>query len=103
MIEPNFPVFDLAGYELAHSGLSRLQAEELHRLGLVSFNPFQKGELALYDIEELRFLKKIYFDSGLERATSINMLKKLPRPYRYSFDKIYWDFGAEEWKEVKLV
>jgi len=48
-------------------------------------------------------LKKIYFDSGLERATSINMLKKLPRPYRYSFDKIYWDFGAEEWKEVKLV
>lgn len=102
MIEPNFPVFELNGYGLEHSGLSVSQAYELVRLGLLSFDPKTKVELAGYDIEELKFLKKIWFDSGLDGPTASKMIGKLKRPYRYSFDKIYWDFGTQDWKEIKL-
>ncbi len=102
MIEPNFPVFDLSGYGVEHSGLSTSQLNELSRLGLLSFDPNTKAELAGYDIEELKFLKKIWFDSGLDGPTASRMIGKLRRPYRYSFDKIYWDFGTQDWKEVSL-
>ena len=102
MIELNFPVFELSGYPLEQSGLTRFQVSELHSVGLLSFNPSDRAEFAGYDIEELKFLKKIYFDSGLARPHVLGMLAKLQKPYRYSFDKIYWDFGKQDWKEVKL-
>jgi hypothetical protein len=28
------------------------------------------------------------------------MLDMLERPYSYSFDKIYWDFGSQNWKNL---
>jgi len=102
MIKPNAPVFELTSYALETSGLSQFQAAELFQSGLLSFDPFVKNELAGYDIDEMMFLKKIYFDSGLERNMVASMLKKLPRPYRYSFDNIYWCLGEQKWKEVKL-
>lgn len=102
MIKPNPPIFELTSHGFEKSGLSRFQAAELFQAGLLSFDPFAKTEFAGYDIEELSFLKRVYFDSGLERNKAVSMLRKLPRPYRYSFDKIYWCLGEQEWKEVKL-
>ena len=102
MIKPNAPVFELNMYSFEASGLSQFHAAELHQAGLLSFDPFAKQEFAGYDIEEMAFLKKIYFESGLERNMAASMLKKLPRPYRYSFDNIYWCLGEQKWKEVKL-
>jgi len=102
MIKPNAPVFELNTYSLAASGLSQFQAAELFQSGLLSFDPFVKQEFAGYDIDEMAFLKKLYFESGLPRNMVASMLKKLPRPYRYSFDNIYWCLGEQKWKEVKL-
>lgn len=102
MIKPNTPVFELTSYTLETSGLSQFQAAELFSAGLLSFDPFAKTLLAGYDLEELSFLKKIYFDSGFSRNIVVSMLKKLERPYRYSFDKVYWCLGEQKWKEVNL-
>lgn len=102
MIKPKPPVFDFNTYGLDASGLSQFQAAELFQAGLLSFDPFKKQELAGYDLEELQFLKKIYFDSGLERHMAVSMLKKLERPYRYTFDNIYWCLGERKWKEIKI-
>ena len=100
MIKPNAPVFELISYSFEASGLSQFQAAELFQSGLLSFDPFARSEFAGYDIEEFQFLKKIYFESGLERGMVVSMLKKLPRPYRYSFDNIYWCLGERKWKEI---
>ena len=102
MIKPNAPVFELNTYGLDAIGLSRFQAAELYQAGFLSFDPFSKQEFAGYDIDEMAFLKKLYFESGLPRNMVASMLKKLPRPYRYSFDNIYWCLGEQKWKEVRL-
>ena len=101
MIEPNHPVFELVNYSLDKSGLTQFQAAELSKRGLLSFD-HEKVGLASYEIEELAFLKRLYFDSGLDSRAVSAMLSKLKRPYRYSFDKIYWDFGTGDWRETKL-
>ena len=103
MIEPNIPVFELVSYGLEHAGITHVEAMELFKSGFLSFDPSSKTELAGYDLEELAFLKKLYFKSGLGRLAVTSMLDKLKKPYRYSFHKIYWDFGSENWKEINLI
>jgi len=102
MIKPEFPIFELEDHNISKSGAKTEEASQLYHMGILSFNPLGKTEFPRADIEELAFLKKIYYDSGLDSKAVLAMLAKLEKPYRYSFDNIFWDFGSKEWKEVKL-
>jgi len=101
MIKPEIPVFELDDRHISKSGANSREAEMLYSAGLLSFDPKGKTEFPRADIEELAFLKKIYFESGMDSRMVRVMLNKLDRPYRYSLDKIYWDLGSRDWKEIK--
>ncbi|MDO8571032.1 MAG: hypothetical protein Q7R97_05625 [Candidatus Daviesbacteria bacterium] len=99
MIVPNRQT-DLFKHKLTESGCSLHQADLLFKENLLSFNPTGKEEYEGFEIEELRFLKSLYFDSGFSINIVEAMLSKLEKPYGYSFNKIYWDYGSQEWKEL---
>lgn len=83
-------------------GCSKHQAELLFSLGLLSFNPAGMKEFEEYELNELVFLKILYFDSGLPKENVLAMLAGLEKPYSYSFDKIYWDFAHKEWEYIPV-
>lgn len=87
-------------YKLNESGCSEHQAILLFEAEFLSFDPKKREEFEWYEIEELRFLKILYFDSGLSINIVKAMLNKLEKPYKYSFNQIYWDYGLQEWKEL---
>jgi hypothetical protein len=102
MIKPIDPIFEFDDWHISKSGANAMDAEALYHAGLLSFDPRGKQEFPRADIEELTFLKKIYFESGLDVKVVHTMLNKLEKPYRYTFDHIYWDFGSKDWKETKI-
>jgi hypothetical protein len=79
-------------------GISYQQSILLQQLDVLSFNPEEKDELQEFEIRELVFLKKLFFDSGLPHDYVFSMLALLEKPYRYSFNSIYWDFDTAQWK-----
>lgn len=87
-------------YHISDSDCSLHQCEILLKEGLLSFDPKNKEEFEGYEIMELKFLKILYFDSGISSAVVKSMLSKLGKPYSYSLNKIYWDFGTQDWKEL---
>lgn len=99
MLKPNLQA-DLFKHKLSENGCSPHQASILFGEGLLSFNPEGKKEYEGFEIEELKFLKSLYFDAGISVSVVNSMLGKLERPYSYSFDEIYWDFGSQQWKEL---
>lgn len=99
MIKPNRQT-DLFKHQLIESGCSLHQADLLFKENLLSFNPEGKEEYEGFEIEELKFLKCLYFDPGLPINIVKAMLGKLEKPYSYSFGVIYWDYGSQEWKEL---
>ncbi|MBI2314773.1 hypothetical protein HYU93_01810 [Candidatus Daviesbacteria bacterium] len=99
MIKPNRQT-GLFKHKLAESGCNLHQANILFKENLLSFDPVGKEEYEGLEIEELEFLKSLFFASGLTASTVKAMLSKLGKPYSYSFDVIYWDYGSQEWKEL---
>lgn len=99
MIRPNRQT-DLFKHKLIEGGCNLHQANLLFKENLLSFDPIGKEEYEGFEIEESQFLKSLYFDSGLPVNIVKAMLSKLEKPYSYSFDKIYWDYGSQEWKEL---
>jgi len=99
MIQPN-QQSGLLKNKIEESGCSNHQASIFFKEGLLSFEPDGKEEFEVYEIEELRFLKCLFFDSGLSSNLVKAMLTKLKKPYCYSFEKIYWDYGIQDWKEL---
>lgn len=99
MIGPNRQT-GLFKYKFKEGECSLHQANVLFKENLLSFNPIGKEEYEGFEIEELQFLKSLYFDSGLPVNIVKAMLGKLEKPYGYSLSQIYWDFGSEEWKEI---
>lgn len=97
MLYPNLQS-SLFKYSFNDSGCTMYQTELLFNEGLLSFNPEKKVEYQDYEIQELKFLKVLYFDSGLPVGLVRVMLSKLQKPYSFSFDQIYWDHGVQEWK-----
>jgi len=83
-------------------GCSEHQAELLFGLGLLSFNSGQTKELEEYELNEVIFLKTLYFDSGLPKENVLAMLSGLEKPYSFSFDEIYWDFSQKEWQYLPV-
>jgi hypothetical protein len=74
-----------------HAGL-------LFQENYLSFNPEEKKELYNFELAELIFLKTLFFDSGLSKEHIYLILKGLDKPYRYSFNDIYWDLQDNSWK-----
>jgi hypothetical protein len=99
MLRPNLQKA-LFKYKLIESGCSLKEAILLFKAGLLSFNPESNEDFETYEIVELRFLKSLYFDSGLADKIVKAMLGKLKKPYSYSLSQIYWDFGVKEWKVI---
>lgn len=99
MLHPNLQS-DLFKHKLDESGCSPHQTSILFEEGLLSFNPEGKEEYEGFEIEELKFLKSLYFDAGISVGVVKAMLGKLEKPYSYSFEKIYWDFGIRGWKSI---
>lgn len=67
-----------------------------HQVNLLSFDPEKQEIFDEKEVIEVRFLKGL-INSGLPFEKIISMLSKLPRPYCYTFDEIYWDFNREQW------
>mgnify|MGYP001078020682 FL=1 len=67
-----------------------------HQLNLLGFDPEKQEIFDEKEVIEVRFLKGL-INSGLSFEKIISMLSKLPRPYCYTFDQIYWDFDQEQW------
>src|SRR3989339_472388 len=100
MIKPNAPVFELNTYGLDAIGLSRFQAAELYQAGFLSFDPFSKQEFAGYDIEEMAFLKKLFFGSGPPPKLVSPLAKKPPAPLPFFIQKFLLVLGGEKVKRV---
>ena len=72
--------------------------EILYKEGLLSWKP-DKNTLVTPTMEgELEFLYSLRFMNNLSEAMVKQMLSKLQKPYKYSFDCIYWDFKERTWK-----
>lgn len=99
MLHPNLQT-GLFKYKFNEGECSSHQANLLFKEGLLSFNPDEKENYEGFEIEELKFLKSLYFDSGVSINVVKAMLSKLEKPYSYSFNKIYWDYGSQDWKEL---
>lgn len=67
-----------------------------HQVNLLSFDPEKQEIFDEKEVIEVRFLKGL-INSGLPFEKIISMLSKLPRPYCYTFDEIYWNFNREQW------
>lgn len=96
MIQP-FIQPGLFKYDISESECTSHQGDILFKEGLLSFDPNKKEELEKYEIDELDFLKILYFDSGLSVAVVKSMLSKLGKPYSFTFDQIYWNHASQDW------
>jgi len=103
-LKPNLQasLFKYSWDKVGERGCSEHQAELLFGLGLLSFNPAEVRELEEYELNEVIFLKTIYFDSGLPKENVLAMLSGLEKPYSFSFDEIYWDFSRKEWQYLPV-
>ncbi|MBP7898416.1 hypothetical protein KAZ92_00480 [Candidatus Gracilibacteria bacterium] len=99
MLHPNLQK-GLFKLNLNESGCDLHRACVFYNQGLLSFDPESQVEFERYEIDELKFLNRLYFDSGLPRPAVEMMLSKLEKPYSFSFDKIYWDYGSQDWIEL---
>jgi hypothetical protein len=70
----------------------------LHHEKFLSWKPTLKKKLNSEHIAELDFLYTLRFKNNLSEAQVRLMLSTLQKPYKYSFDCIYWDFKERAWK-----
>ncbi|MBP9867142.1 MAG: hypothetical protein KBC41_03655 [Candidatus Pacebacteria bacterium] len=87
-------------YDMDESDCTPHQADILFKEGLLSFDHNKKAEFEKHEINELDFLKTLYFDSGIPVAVVKSMLKKLGKPYSFTFEQIYWDYCTQDWKAI---
>lgn len=99
MLYPNLQS-SLFQYKFKDSGCTLHQASLLFNDGLLSFDPEKKENYQEYEIREIKFLKSLYFDSGLPLNVIKVMLSKIGKPYSFSFNQIYWDYDVQDWKEL---
>lgn len=95
-------LFKYSWDQVEKRGCGKHQAELLFGLGLLSFSSSEIKEFEEYELNELIFLKTLYFDSGLPKENVLAMLSGLEKPYSYSFGEIYWDFHQKEWRYLPM-
>jgi hypothetical protein len=79
------------------------QANLLFQKGYLSFDPTAHSELHRFEIDEMWFLKKLFYDSGLPEVYVLTMFAQLQKPYYYSLRDIYWDFEDLCWKKFNPI
>ena len=72
--------------------------ELLYEEKLLSWKPSLKKWIDNSQKMELDFLYTLRFKNCLPESQVKQMLFQLKKPYRYSFDCIYWDFKERVWK-----
>jgi hypothetical protein len=72
--------------------------ELLYEEKLLSWKPLLKKWIDSNQKMELDFLYTLRFRNCLPESQVKQMLFQLKKPYRYSFDCIYWDFKERVWK-----
>ena len=68
----------------------------LSRFELLSFNYEERG-VTEDQLLEVLFLKTV-IQSGFPFEKVIDMLDKLPKPYKYDLTEIFWDISTEKWR-----
>jgi hypothetical protein len=72
--------------------------ELLYEEKLLNWKPSLKKWIDSNQKIELDFLYTLRFKNCLPESQVKKMLFQLKKPYRYSFDSIYWDFKERVWK-----
>ena len=94
----NLPGFDKTWDEIEDLGINFHQAMLLHQKGLLTWSPDLNGTFKSLQVAELQFVFSLFFKSAIPEDLMKTMLSQLKKPYYYSFDCIYWDFGSSRWK-----
>lgn len=92
------PGYDVSWEEIEESGISFHQSMLLHQKSLLSWLPEFNVNITTLQLAELHFLHSLLFKSGIPEDLTKTMLSQLKKPYYYSFDCIYWDFGSARWR-----
>ncbi len=81
--------------------ISEIEASKWYKLNYLNFD-FD----SLDEFEESQFLQIIFINklivSCKNETVFTYLLSKLQKPYSYSYNKIYFDFFEDEWKELPL-
>lgn len=94
----NLPGFNLSWHEVENNGIDFHHAMLIYQKGLLSWLPDMKISVSTLQFAELKFLYSLLFKTGLPEDLTKTMLAQLKKPYYYSFDCIYWDFGSARWR-----
>jgi len=92
------PGFPLSWHEVENNGIDFHHAMLIYQKGLLSWVPDMKISVSTLQFGELKFLYSLLFKTGLPEDLTKTMLAQLKKPYYYSFDCIYWDFGSARWR-----
>ncbi len=80
------------------AGVDENFLEMISSLDLISFD-YKENGVTEDRLLEILFLKNV-IKSGFSFEKTLDMLAKLPKPYRYDLTKIYWDISTDKWKHV---
>jgi hypothetical protein len=94
----NLPGFNLSWHEVENNGIDFHHAMLIYQKGLLSWLPDMKTSVSTLQFAELKFLYSLLFKTGLPEDLTKTMLAQLKKPFYYSFDCIYWDFGSAKWR-----
>jgi len=78
-------------------GLNWMSAVSLHEQGWLSFDPSETEDLTPSQEAELSFLGALVV-AGCDSGVLKQLLSRLPKPYAYRADRIYFDWGNRTWR-----
>ncbi len=78
-------------------GLNWIAALELHRTGLLSFDPRAVTSLTRSQEAEVHFLGRLAA-AGCCASVMATLLKGLEKPYTYNLDRMYYDWHSRQWR-----
>lgn len=84
-----------------HLHLNWWAAAQLHKAGLLSFDPVSTDKLDERQEVELRFLGALVA-AGCDHGMLSRLLAGLEKPYCYRPDRIYYDWASQSWSLLPL-
>jgi hypothetical protein len=81
----------------ARIGLNWLSALELHALGWLSFDPKTTPRLSAAQEAEILFLGTLVA-AGCDTSLLRHLLARLPKPYAYRMDRVFYDWSTHSWR-----
>ena len=83
-------------------GIQLWTVSQLHKAGLISFDPEGGLELTASQYAELCFVGALVA-ANCSPSTITNFLSKLEKPYNYRHSEIYYDWAAQEWEQLPII